>query len=203
MSGGPPAWLLKARAFGKERLYVVRGEINQLRRRTLTRFALLDPDMIMPYFVSAKSGNGATEHFGNAHTIYIVAVVHQLSERTVHLCKAQALFLSTHYHRMSGTRYSSTQQQFLMQLLSGPQTDVLNLHRMTVMAIVLHLIACKANHATRQINNLYWLAHIQYEDIAACALYLASPAAAYVTGEIYGVNGGLTKIQVEMPRAKL
>ena len=41
------------------------------------------------------------------------------------------------------------------------------------------------------------------EDIAACALYLASPAAAYVTGEIYGVNGGLTKIQIEMPRAKL
>lgn len=41
------------------------------------------------------------------------------------------------------------------------------------------------------------------EDIAACALYLASPAADYVTGEVYGVNGGLTQIQVEMPRAKL
>jgi 7-alpha-hydroxysteroid dehydrogenase len=39
----------------------------------------------------------------------------------------------------------------------------------------------------------------QVEDIAACALYLASPAASYVTGEIYGVNGGLTQIQVEMP----
>jgi len=37
------------------------------------------------------------------------------------------------------------------------------------------------------------------EDISACALYLASPAASYVTGEIYGVNGGLTQIQVEMP----
>lgn len=37
------------------------------------------------------------------------------------------------------------------------------------------------------------------EDIAACALYLASPAASYVTGEVYGVNGGLTQIQVEMP----
>ena len=37
------------------------------------------------------------------------------------------------------------------------------------------------------------------EDIAACALYLASPAASYVTGEIYGVNGGLSQIQVEMP----
>jgi 7-alpha-hydroxysteroid dehydrogenase len=41
------------------------------------------------------------------------------------------------------------------------------------------------------------------EDIAACALYLASPAADYVTGEIYGVNGGLTQIQVAMPRAAL
>lgn len=37
------------------------------------------------------------------------------------------------------------------------------------------------------------------DDIAACALYLASPAASYVTGEIYGVNGGLTQIQVDMP----
>jgi 7-alpha-hydroxysteroid dehydrogenase len=39
------------------------------------------------------------------------------------------------------------------------------------------------------------------EDIAACALYLASPASSYVTGEIYGVDGGLTQIQVEMPPA--
>lgn len=43
----------------------------------------------------------------------------------------------------------------------------------------------------------------EVEDIAACALYLASPAASYVTGEIYGVDGGLTQIQVEMPPAKL
>lgn len=41
------------------------------------------------------------------------------------------------------------------------------------------------------------------EDIAACALYLASPAASYVTGEIYGVNGGLIELQVSMPRANL
>jgi len=41
------------------------------------------------------------------------------------------------------------------------------------------------------------------EDIAACALYLASPAASYVTGEIYGVNGGLTQMQVEMPSTPL
>jgi 7-alpha-hydroxysteroid dehydrogenase len=43
----------------------------------------------------------------------------------------------------------------------------------------------------------------EVEDIAACALYLASPAASYVTGEIYGVNGGLTQIQVEMPPVDL
>lgn len=41
------------------------------------------------------------------------------------------------------------------------------------------------------------------EDIAACALYLASPAASYVTGEIYGVNGGLTGSNFEMPRSAL
>jgi 7-alpha-hydroxysteroid dehydrogenase len=39
------------------------------------------------------------------------------------------------------------------------------------------------------------------EDIAACALYLASPAADYVTGEIYGVNGGLVALNMNMPRA--
>lgn len=41
------------------------------------------------------------------------------------------------------------------------------------------------------------------EDISACALYLASPAADYVTGEVYGVNGGLTTLNFEMPRADL
>jgi 7-alpha-hydroxysteroid dehydrogenase len=41
----------------------------------------------------------------------------------------------------------------------------------------------------------------EVEDIAACALYLASPAASYVTGEIYGVNGGLVALNMKMPRA--
>ena len=41
----------------------------------------------------------------------------------------------------------------------------------------------------------------QVEDIAACALYLASPAASYVTGEIYGVNGGLVALNLKLPRA--
>ena len=29
------------------------------------------------------------------------------------------------------------------------------------------------------------------EEVAALALYLASPAAAYLTGQVFGVNGGL------------
>ena len=41
------------------------------------------------------------------------------------------------------------------------------------------------------------------EDVAACALYLASPAAAYVTGEVIGVNGGIVTSQVTMPRTSL
>lgn len=43
----------------------------------------------------------------------------------------------------------------------------------------------------------------QPEDVAACALFLASPAADYVTGEVYGVNGGLIGTPMEMPRANL
>lgn len=42
----------------------------------------------------------------------------------------------------------------------------------------------------------------QPEDIAACVLFLASPAADYVTGEIYGVNGGLARTPTEMPRTQ-
>ena len=43
----------------------------------------------------------------------------------------------------------------------------------------------------------------EVEDIASCALFLVSPASSYVTGEVYGVTGGLTQIQVEMPPANL
>jgi len=39
------------------------------------------------------------------------------------------------------------------------------------------------------------------EDIAACALYLASPAAGFVTGEVLGVSGGATGSTLPMPRA--
>jgi 7-alpha-hydroxysteroid dehydrogenase len=38
-------------------------------------------------------------------------------------------------------------------------------------------------------------------DVAACALYLASPASGYVTGEVVGVNGGLVGLNMRMPRA--
>lgn len=41
----------------------------------------------------------------------------------------------------------------------------------------------------------------EVEDIALGALYLCSPAASYVTGEILGVNGGLERLNMEMPRA--
>lgn len=41
------------------------------------------------------------------------------------------------------------------------------------------------------------------EDIAACALYLASSASSYVTGEVCGVHGGLVKPPLELPRANL
>jgi 7-alpha-hydroxysteroid dehydrogenase len=41
----------------------------------------------------------------------------------------------------------------------------------------------------------------EVEDIAACALYLASPAGSYVTGEIVGVHGGLLTLNLPMPRA--
>src|SRR5262245_33444197 len=39
------------------------------------------------------------------------------------------------------------------------------------------------------------------EDISAWGLYHACPAASYVTGEIYGVNGGLVALNLRMPRA--
>ncbi len=41
----------------------------------------------------------------------------------------------------------------------------------------------------------------EVEDVALGALYLASPAAAYVTGEILAVNGGLERTNLPMPRA--
>jgi 7-alpha-hydroxysteroid dehydrogenase len=41
----------------------------------------------------------------------------------------------------------------------------------------------------------------EVEDIALGALYLCSPAASYVTGEILGVNGGLERLNMQMPRA--
>ena len=41
----------------------------------------------------------------------------------------------------------------------------------------------------------------EVEDIALGAVYLASPAASYITGEILGINGGLERANMQMPRA--
>jgi 7-alpha-hydroxysteroid dehydrogenase len=41
----------------------------------------------------------------------------------------------------------------------------------------------------------------EVEDIALGALYLCSPAADYVTGEILAVNGGMERLNMQMPRA--
>lgn len=41
----------------------------------------------------------------------------------------------------------------------------------------------------------------EVEDIALGALYLCSSAASYVTGDILGINGGLERLNMQMPRA--
>ena len=41
----------------------------------------------------------------------------------------------------------------------------------------------------------------EVEDVALGALYLASSASSYVTGDVLGVNGGLQRLNMEMPRA--
>jgi len=41
----------------------------------------------------------------------------------------------------------------------------------------------------------------EVEDVAMGALYLCSPAASYVTGDILGVNGGMERLNMQMPRA--
>jgi 7-alpha-hydroxysteroid dehydrogenase len=36
------------------------------------------------------------------------------------------------------------------------------------------------------------------EDIALCALYLASPAGSFVTGKLFEIDGGLEEANLEM-----
>jgi 7-alpha-hydroxysteroid dehydrogenase len=43
----------------------------------------------------------------------------------------------------------------------------------------------------------------QVEDIAACALYLASPASAWVTGKIFPVDGGVESPAIQFPTRPL
>jgi 7-alpha-hydroxysteroid dehydrogenase len=43
----------------------------------------------------------------------------------------------------------------------------------------------------------------QVEDIAACALYLASPAASWVTGKIFAVDGGVEAPAIQFPTPPL
>ena len=41
------------------------------------------------------------------------------------------------------------------------------------------------------------------DDFAGAILFLSSPGGSYVTGEIYGVNGGLVAVNFDMPRSQL
>jgi 7-alpha-hydroxysteroid dehydrogenase len=41
----------------------------------------------------------------------------------------------------------------------------------------------------------------EVDDVSMGALYLASPAASYVTGQVLGIHGGLERLNMEMPRA--
>jgi 7-alpha-hydroxysteroid dehydrogenase len=43
----------------------------------------------------------------------------------------------------------------------------------------------------------------QVEDIAACALYLASPAASWVTGKVFAVDGGVESPAIQFPTRPL
>ncbi len=41
----------------------------------------------------------------------------------------------------------------------------------------------------------------EVEDVALGALYLASPASSYITGDVLAINGGLERLNMQMPRA--
>jgi 7-alpha-hydroxysteroid dehydrogenase len=43
----------------------------------------------------------------------------------------------------------------------------------------------------------------QVEDVAACALYLASPASSWVTGKLFAVDGGVEAPAIQFPTRPL
>jgi len=94
---------------------------------------------------------------------------------------------------------------FMTQELAQDFAPKVRVNAIAVGSVETEALATILDDATRQsMIDQTPLARLgQVEDIAACALFLASPAASYVTGEIYGVNGGLTGLNFQMPRTKL
>ena len=94
---------------------------------------------------------------------------------------------------------------FLTQELAQDFAPKVRVNAIAVGSIVTTALATVLNdEIEKMMVDLTPMARLgKVEDIAACALYLASPAASYVTGEIYGVNGGLTSLNMKMPRARI
>ncbi len=62
-------------------------------------------------------------------------------------------------------------------------------------------LACNQEHGWNAVQALLWLPHFKghVDDIAGCALYLASPAACWVTGKVIEVDGGSDVSPLDIP----